>query len=94
MEQKDNIIPSIPALFEKESCDVCYEEFSQEFKHDEIGYLGYMRFGIGTPYEQQDDLDDSDQWHLINAIRPDGPNSAAYHPQCYSDKGKNLDKQN
>ena len=55
-----------------------------------------MRFGIGTPYEKPNDLDDSDQWHLINAIRPDGPQGKAYHPQCYSDKGriKNLDKQN
>ncbi len=34
------------------------------------------------------DLEESDagQWHLMNAVRPDGPDGQAYHPQCYTDK--------
>ena len=47
------------------------EQFTQEFKHDD-----------GHDFD-----DNGGQWHLINAIRPDGPQGVAYHPQCYSDKG-------
>ena len=46
------------------------EEFTQEFKHD----------------DGDQDVEDADQWHLVNAIRPDGPQSLAYHPLCYEDK--------
>merc|ERR1712083_17346 len=76
-EENVDVIPSVPALKsenpdEKESCPVCREEFELEFKHD----------------DGHDDIDDaSGQWHLVNAIRPDGPQGKAYHPQCYGDKG-------
>ena len=54
------------------NCKLCSfrEEFTQEFKHD----------------DGDQDLEDADQWHLVNAIRPDGPQSLAYHPLCYEDK--------
>ena len=54
------------------NCKLCSfrEEFTQEFKHD----------------DGDQDVEDADQWHLVNAIRPDGPQSLAYHPLCYEDK--------
>ena len=48
------------------------EQFTQEFKHDD-----------GHDFDEN-----GGQWHLLIAIRPDGPQGVAYHPQCYSDKGK------
>jgi len=87
-EQKIDTIPSIPALMDKEICGVCNEEFSQEYKDDEIGYLGYINFENKTPFESSENEDNSDQWHLINAIRPNGPKGKAYHSQCYKDKQK------
>ena len=47
------------------------EQFTQEFKHDD-----------GHDFDEN-----GGQWHLLIAIRPDGPQGVAYHPQCYSDKG-------
>ena len=77
-DENAEIIPSVPALKnenpeDKEICPVCREHFTQEFKHD----------------DGHEDIDEHDagQWHLVNAIRPDGPEGEAYHPQCYSDKG-------
>merc|ERR1711997_912145 len=75
-ESNADIVPSVPALQnespdKKETCPVCREQFTQEFKHDD-----------GHDFD-----DNGGQWHLINAIRPDGPQGVAYHPQCYSDKG-------
>merc|ERR1711879_741140 len=67
-------------------CGVCNEEFSQEYKDDEIGYLGYINFENKTPFESPENEDNSDQWHLINAIRPNGPKGKAYHSQYYKDK--------
>merc|ERR1712086_1070659 len=54
------------------NCKLCFfrEEFTQEFKHD----------------DGDQDIEDADQWHLVNAIRPDGPQALAYHPLCYEDK--------
>ena len=54
------------------NCKLCSfrEEFTQKFKHD----------------DGDQDVEDTDQWHLVNAIRPDGPQSLAYHPLCYEDK--------
>ena len=34
--------------------------------------------------------DDAGQWHLKNAVRPDGPGARAFHPLCHAD-AKNLD---
>jgi len=74
-DQNSEITPTVPALksdisYKNESCPICREEFAQEFKHD----------------DGDQDVEDADQWHLVNAIRPDGPQSLAYHPLCYEDK--------
>merc|ERR1711971_140865 len=74
-DRNSEIMPTVPALesdisYENESCPICREEFTQEFKHD----------------DGDQDVEDTDQWHLVNAIRPDGPQALAYHPLCYEDK--------
>merc|ERR1711956_207153 len=74
-DENSEITPTVPALKSdisnvNENCPVCREEFTQEFKHD----------------DGDQDVEDADQWHLVNAIRPDGPQSLAYHPLCYVDK--------
>ena len=44
--------------------------------------------------ENPDDDDDIGLYHLENAVRPQGPGSSAYHPECYEQYLISLDQNN
>ena len=75
--EKEVEVSSVPAGPKKEdnTCPVCQEEFDQSFKQE-------------VSLNTTNDLEESDagQWHLLNAVRPDGPGGQAYHTQCYNDR--------
>ena len=74
-EPMEEVVPTVPKSSNpaENTCPVCKEDFVEVYK------------------EENPDLEDDDDggvYHLQNAIRPQGPGTNTYHPQCYEDASK------
>jgi len=75
-ENADEIIPTVPKSTNpsENRCPVCKEDFIEFYKDE----------------NPDDEDDDGGRYHLQNAIRPQGPGTKAYHPQCLVDANKQI----